>query len=91
MDDVFQGDNLWGTIQECEGLLKDGKIHIGQNPLMKMHLLDSAIKISTERGKGKLIKLNQYCHIDGTAALLDGLVVREKWYNEIGDRLTNRG
>lgn len=88
-DDVFQGDNLWGTIQQCEGLLKDNKLHIGQNPLMKMHLLDSAIKINPERGKGKLIKLNQYCHIDGTAALLDALVVREKWFNEIGDRLKN--
>lgn len=38
MDDVFQGENLWVVLQEIEGLLKDGKIHIGDNDLLKMHL-----------------------------------------------------
>ncbi|MBQ1294668.1 MAG: terminase large subunit, partial [Clostridiales bacterium] len=27
-DDVYQGDNLWGVMQEAEGLMKDGKVCI---------------------------------------------------------------
>ena len=91
VDDVYQGDNLWGTIQVLEGLLKDRKIRIGNNDLLKSHLLNSAIKMSMERGRGRLIKINQNAHIDGTAALLDALVVREKWYQEIGEQLKNEG
>lgn len=88
-DSVFQGDNLWGIIQEMEGLCKDGKIHIGNNDLLKMHLLNSAIKMSIERGRGKLVKVNPTLHIDGTAAILDALTVRQKWYDTIGERLKN--
>lgn len=88
-DDVFQGDNLWGVLQEMEGLFKDGKVHIGDNDLLKIHLLNSAIKMSVERGRGKLIKLNPTAHIDGVAALADSFCVRQKWYDEIGDRLKN--
>ena len=89
MDDVFQGENLYGVIRETEGLLKDGKIHIGDNDLMKIHLLNSAIKMSTERGRGKLVKVNPSAHIDGCAALLDAMTVRQKWWSEIGAQLQN--
>ena len=91
MDDVFQGENLYGVIQETQGLLEDRKIHIGDNDLLKAHLLNSAIKMSTERGRGKLVKLSPTLHIDGTAALLDAMTVRQKWYAEIGDQLKNEG
>ena len=90
-DDVFQGDNLFPVIQEAEGLLKDGVIHIGDNDLLKIHLWTSARKMNTERGRGKLVKLNPSLHIDGTAALLDALTVRQKWWSEIGDQLKNEG
>ncbi len=89
MDDVFQGDNLHGVIQETQGLLEDGKIHIGDNDLLKMHLLNAAIKMSVERGRGKLVKLTPQLHIDGAAALLDAMTVRQKWYGEIGEQLKN--
>lgn len=88
-DDVFQGENLYGVIQETEGLLEDGKIHIGDNDLLKVHLLNSAIKISQERGRGKLVKVHPSLHIDGTAALLDAMTVRQKWAGEIGPQLQN--
>ena len=91
MDDVFQGENLYGVIQETEGLLEDGKIHIGDNDLLKMHLLNSAIKMSNERGRGKLVKVHPSLHIDGTAALLDAMTVRQKWAGEIGQQLRNEG
>lgn len=88
-DDVYQGDNLWGVLQEMEGLMKDGKVHCGDNDLLKVHLLNSAIKMSVERGRGRLVKLSPNMHIDGTAAMADAFCVRQKWYDEIGDRLRN--
>ena len=90
-DDVYQGDNLWGVLQEMEGLMKDGRVHCGDNDLLKIHLLNSAIKMNTERGRGRLIKLNATAHIDGCAALADAFCVRQKWYGEIGEQLQNRG
>ena len=91
MDDVFQGENLWPVLQEMEGLIADGKVHIGDNDLLKMHLLNSAIKMSNERGRGKLVKVNPSLHIDGCAALADAFTVRQKWAAEIGEQLKNMG
>ncbi len=88
-DDIYQGDNLWGVLQEMEGIMKDGRVHCGDNDLLKVHMLNSAIKMSVERGRGKLVKLNATSHIDGMAALADAFCVRQKWYDEIGDRLRN--
>lgn len=89
-DDVFQGDNLFGVMQETQGLIEDGKIHIGDNDLLKMHFLDSAIKMNNERGRGRLVKVNNTRHIDGMAALLDAMTVRQKWAPEIGEQLKNK-
>lgn len=88
-DDVFQGFNLSPVIKEMEGLMKDERIRYAKNSVLKMHLLDSALKIDTESNKVRLIKLNAKCHIDGSAALLDALTVRQKWYGEIGTQLEN--
>ena len=90
MDDVYQGENLTTVIRETEGLMKDGIFNIGNNDLLKMHLLDSAVKANSETNRLKLIKLDQRCHIDGTAALLDAMCVRQKWYEQIGAQLRNR-
>ena len=89
MDDVWFGENLYGVMMESQGLLEDGKIHIGDNDLLKSHLLNAAIKMSAERGRGKLVKLSPSLHIDGVAALLCAMTVRQKWYGEIGDQLKN--
>lgn len=89
VDDVFQGENLYGVMQETAGLMEDGKIHIGDNDLMKIHFLDSAIKMNNERGRGRLVKVNNSRHIDGMAALLDAMTVRQKWFDEIGEQLKN--
>ena len=90
-DDVFQGSNLYGVLQEMEGLMKDGKVHCGDNDLLKAHLLNAAIKMDAERGRGRLVKINANAHIDGTAALADAFCVRQKHYGEIGEQLQNRG
>ena len=89
--DQLSGENLYGVIQETQGILEDRRLHIGDNDLLKMHLLNSAIKMSTERGRGKLIKLSPSLHIDGCAALLDAMTVRQKWHDEIGEQIKNRG
>ena len=88
-DDVYQGDNLYPVICETEGLMKDGKVYIGNNDLLKIHFLNSAIKMNTERGRGKLIKIKPTAHVDGMAALLDAMCVRQKWYAQIGGQLAN--
>ena len=89
-DDVYQGDNLWSIIQEVGALIKSGKIHIGDNDLLKLHFLDSAIKMNNDRGRGRLIKLNpNTSHIDGMASVLDAFTMRSKYFDEIGGRLEN--
>lgn len=89
MDSVYQGDNLHGVLQEMEGQFKDGKFHIGDNDLLKIHLLNSAIKVDAQRGRGRLIKISPTMRIDGVAALSDSWCVRQKWYEQIGERLRN--
>lgn len=89
MDDVFQGTNLTPVINETEGLIKDHKIRIGRNDLLKAHMLDSALKINNVTDRKKLVKIYQAAHIDGMAALLDAMCVRQKWFGEIGTQLKN--
>lgn len=91
MDDVVQSFNLSGVIDEFYGLLKDGKIKIVENDLMKMHMYDCAVKMDSETGRKRLVKVAGNVHIDGMAALIDCLCVRQKWYAEIGRQLANTG
>ena len=86
-DDVYQGENLTPVIHEAEGAIRDGKINIGDNELLKIHFLDSALKMNTETNRVKLIKLRQNSHIDGMAAFLDAMTVRQKYFAEIGEQL----
>ncbi len=88
-DDVVQGFNLSPVIMETEGIIKDGRLHLGDNDLMKVHLLDTALKFSAEKERCKIVKLNNKAHIDGTASLLCAMTVRQKWWNEYGKRLQN--
>ena len=88
-DDVYQGENLTPVIQEAEGLLKDGAFDFQNNELMKIHLVNSAVKINNQTGRMKLVKISTIDHIDGTAAFLDALTVRQKYAGEIGEQLKN--
>lgn len=89
-DDVYQGENLTPVIQEVEGLIKDGRFDFGDNDLMKIHLCNSALKHNNETNKVKLIKMAPRARIDGVAALLDAMCVRQKYFNEIGEQLKNK-
>ena len=87
-DDCWQGENMYPCLQEIQGLMEDGRLHIGDNDLLKMHLLNSAIKMSVERNRGKLVKLRPSDHVDGVAALTDAFAVRQKW-TDIREQLKN--
>lgn len=89
-DDVYQGYNLTPVINEVEGLMRDGKICIGDNDLLKVHLLDTALKVDAEKEKCMIVKLSAHSHIDGSAALLDAFCVRQKYWDEIGYQLLNK-
>ena len=89
MDDVRQGSNLTPVIREVSGLLKDGVVHIGNNTLTQAHFLNSALK--TEEDKVWLVKITKRARIDGMAAFLDAMTVRQKHYANIGAQLQNEG
>lgn len=89
MDDVYQGENLTPVINEVDGLIRDGAFDFGDNDLLKVHLLNAALKLNSETNRKKLIKVAATQRIDGMAALLDAMTVRQKWYKEIGGQLKN--
>lgn len=89
MDDVYQGENLTPVIHECDGLLRDQKLQLGANNLLKAHFLNVGMKQNEETRKIRPVKIDARCHIDGFVAVIDALTVRQKWYDQIGDRLKN--
>lgn len=89
MDDVYQGYNLTPVINETEGLMRDGAFRLGDNDLLKIHLLNTAMQIDAQNGRMKPIKLSAHDRIDGCAALLDAMTVRQKWGAEISQQLRN--
>lgn len=89
MDDVFQGFNLTPVIRETEGLIKDGIFDFGDNDLLKAHLLNTGMKVEVDSGRMRPVKISVTDHIDGCAALLDAMTVRQKWSAEIGQQLKN--
>lgn len=95
VDSVFQGYNLSGISDNFEGLLKEGKIRCADdNDLLKIHMLDSAQQIESNtnaHARKKLVKLSKYAHVDGVAAILDALCMRQNTWAELGNRLMNAG
>lgn len=89
VDDVYQGENLTPVINEVDGMIRDGAFEFGDNDLMKVHMLNAALKLNNETNRKKLIKISQTSRIDGMAAFLDAMTVRQKWYAEIGGQLQN--
>ena len=89
MDDVFQGFNLTPVIRETEGLVKDGVFDFGDNDLLKAHMLNTGMKVEVDSGRMRPVKISVTDHIDGCAALLDAMTVRQKWAAEIGQQLKN--
>lgn len=89
MDDVYQGWNMTPAINKLEGVLKEKRLKIGNNPLLRVHLLDTALQKDRMTKRVKIVKLNENSHIDGVASLLDALIVKDKWAGEYGHQLKN--
>lgn len=89
MDDVYQGENLTSVIREAEGLIRDKKINLGKNNLLKAHFLNTAMKTNTETRRIRPVKIDERSHIDGFVAVIDALTVRQKWNEQIGAQLKN--
>ena len=89
MDDVFQGTNLTPVLHECDGLLRDKKLRLGKNNVLKSHFLNVAVKQDEESRKIRPVKIDPRCHIDGFVAVIDALTVRQKWAEQIGEQLRN--
>ena len=91
-DTVFQGTNLTGVINTTEGMLRDGTLQCAEdNDLMKVHLLDAALKTEAETNRKKLIKISKRAHVDGVAALLDAMCMRANKWEELKEQLKNEG
>lgn len=83
MDDVYQGWNMAPEIRYFGGKLKDGRIHIGKNNLLKSHLLNVALKYESDNQRFKPVKMRPSDHIDGFVSIIDALIVKAKYYKEI--------
>ena len=95
MESVFQGYNLTGIEDNFEGLLREGRIKcITDNDLLKIHLMDAAQQIESNtsaHSRKKLVKLSKNAHVDGVAAILDAMCMRQNHWAEMGKRLMNAG
>lgn len=89
MDDVYQGTNLTPVLHTFEGDLKDGLYDIGDNKLLRSHLLNVAVDINMNDSRLKPVKLNKRAHIDGAVSIFDALAVKMKFHKEIGKQLQN--
>lgn len=89
VDDVYQGTNLSPILDEFEGIVKDKKISIGENNLLKLHLLNVAVQINSGDGRKKPVKIEQRMRIDGFVSVIDAMTVRSKYFSEVGKMLAN--
>ena len=84
-----------GIEDTFEGMLRAGEIKcIDDNDLLKIHMMDAAQQIETGTSahpRKKLVKLSKNAHVDGVAAILDALCMRQNHWAEMGKRLMNAG
>ena len=93
---VTQGYNLSNVADTFEGMLKEGRIRdMDDNGLLKIHFADAAQQMerSTDfaHPRKKLVKVSKNAHVDGVAALLDAVAMRQFYWNKLGQRLENKG
>lgn len=95
MESVFQGFNLTGIEDNFEGMLREGRIRCADdNDLLKIHMMDAAQQFengTSAHARKKLVKVSKNSHVDGVAAILDALCMRQNHWAEMGTRLQNVG
>jgi len=91
LESVSQGSNLTGVLIDMEGMIKDGRLRcMSDNDLMKVHMLDAALKFEEGTNRRKLVKMSAKQHIDGMAALSDAICMRHNYYEELAGQLSNK-
>lgn len=93
-DTVTQGFNLSNVSDTFEGMLREGRIRdMDNNDLLKIHMADAAQQMESNAEQAhprkKLVKISKNAHVDGMAALLDAMAMRQFKWDELGKRLTN--
>lgn len=91
LDDVRQGFNLSPALDELENRLQEGTLKVVRNDIMTCHLLDAATEQERTTKRRRLVKIDDrdFIHIDGVAATLCALIVRQKHYEVLEDLLKN--
>ena len=95
VDTVTQGYNLSSVSDTFEGMLREGRIRdMDDNDLLKIHFADAAqqMESNTENAhpRKKLVKISKNAHVDGVAALLDAMAMRQFNWAKLGPRLENK-
>ena len=95
-DSVSQGFNLSSVSDTFEGMLREGKIRdMDDNDLLKIHMADAAQKMESNTDyahpRKMLVKISSKAHVDGMAAILDAMAMRQFKWAELGKRLENKG
>ena len=93
-DSVSQGFNLSNVSDTFEGMLREGRIRdMDDNGLLKIHMADAAqqMESNTENAhpRKKLVKISKNAHVDGMAAILDAMAMRQFKWDQLGRRLMN--
>jgi phage terminase large subunit-like protein len=93
-DSVSQGFNLSNVSDTFEGMLREGRIRdMDDNGLLKIHMADAAQQMerNTENAhpRKKLVKISKNAHVDGMAAILDAMAMRQFKWDQLGRRLMN--
>ena len=93
-DTVTQGFNLSSVSDTFEGMLREGRIRdMDDNDLLKIHMADAAQQMESNAEQAhprkKLVKISKNAHVDGMAALLDAMAMRQFKWDELGKRLMN--
>ena len=94
-DSVTQGWNLSGVSDVFEGLLREGRIRdMDDNDLLKIHFADAAQQMESNaeaaHPRKKLVKISKNAHVDGVAAILDAMAMRQFNWAKLGPRLENK-
>ena len=95
-DTVTQGFNLSTVEDNFEGMLREGRIRdMDDNDLLKIHMADAAQQMESNAEQAhprkKLVKISKTAHVDGMAALLDAMAMRQFKWDQLGRRLMNEG
>ena len=93
-DSVSQGFNLSNVSDTFEGMLREGRIRdMDDNDLLKIHMADAAQKMESNADSAHprkmLVKISKNAHVDGMAALLDAMAMRQFKWDKLGRRLMN--